>query len=981
MHRTKQFRGLVNLAALAGLAAHGYAQAGSAGWYYECIDPRNTAPYEVPTAANTLTNQFIGVNMGLFGGVTYGSDQGPCYPAAKSNKYAGRFSFFVGGIGSVQSDFDDALNLTMGAPTDAGGDYTYARIINYTQAELDAARTAQSSALLNSDLWGGDSSLNGFFVGASKRYMVGIYTANNVETTCTVRVIGDAVRMEWTMLNRSAETRYLGLMWGMSPWMRTANSGITDAQGANQSLCIRPFGRAATQVAKPVTTQADGSTWFGYITTPNSKPIRAERSFLATRSSFPQTINYLWGQSDPYGLRLDNSSFPETPDADRVAHVKIGNHGYGSGAKTLDGNNMNLRVFTDFGSGDPFRSGASDVILEEGDTLLNQACQIQTFAPLPVTGFRSRTVIHYIRSPWAVADYRDPYACLVDAPRVVATGAGTNGLTPNPLRIVAYVDNQYATLDREVPLTNVRITINLPEGGGLRLANGEPQVKTIANIPANEIANVEWSVVADGKNFGRLPYSVTFAPTPGNAKTLSGSVLVSATPKIRLAQGPNLITLPWDFADTSLESILGLKPGVDFVAYQWSGDIGEYVPVQSAARGQAVWIVPTSDQGTRDLVGATSPADIAAGGYNLTLRPGWNMVGNPTNYPIPIGQLLAVPEDAPQTTLTWQELVDNQFVQGSFAFWQRNPEDPASGTYGFTTGVSDILQPNTGYWVFVNSFNPIRVFFPAVYVEGLPGSTRTGSQADTKWVQGDKQWRLQLSARTADGIDAYNYVGVAADAKAASRLAVNEPPKSPKQRVQLSIEESQLGKTTRMAQTLVASASRREWKVLVSAETAGDVTVTWPNISSVPRNVAFQVVDKATNTQRDLRFASGYTFRMDQPGTRELTIRMEPGVAGRAVIGDVIVTRPSRDSRAPFTINYSLSAQSTTSIRILGGAGKEVFTVTRGRADRVGENSATWAMRDNANRAVAPGVYQVEILAETPNGERVRKIVPVNVVR
>ena len=36
---------------------------------------------------------------------------------------------------------------------------------------------------------------------------------------------------------------------------------------------------------------------------------------------------------------------------------------------------------------------------------------------------------------------------------------------------------------------------------------------------------------------------------------------------------------------------------------------------------------------------------------------------------------------------------------------------------------------------------------------------------------------------------------------------------------------------------------------------------------------------------------------------------------------------------------------------------------------------------DNANRAVAPGTYRVEILAETPDGERVRKIVPVNVIR
>jgi 2-keto-3-deoxy-6-phosphogluconate aldolase len=40
-----------------------------------------------------------------------------------------------------------------------------------------------------------------------------------------------------------------------------------------------------------------------------------------------------------------------------------------------------------------------------------------------------------------------------------------------------------------------------------------------------------------------------------------------------------------------------------------------------------------------------------------------------------------------------------------------------------------------------------------------------------------------------------------------------------------------------------------------------------------------------------------------------------------------------------------------------------------------------WNLRDSANRAVAPGSYTVEILAESESGERVRKFFPVNIVR
>lgn len=212
-------------------------------------------------------------------------------------------------------------------------------------------------------------------------------------------------------------------------------------------------------------------------------------------------------------------------------------------------------------------------------------------------------------------------------------------------------------------------------------------------------------------------------------------------------------------------------------------------------------------------------------------------------------------------------------------------------------------------------------------------------------------------------------------------LRTYKPPKSPSGKIEISIAENVDGKQTRLAQSFTEKLARTEWRVLVRSDVEGDVTVTWPNVNTIPRNVRMQLVDPASNTSRDMRFSSSYTFRMDQPGTRELKVQMEPGGTLRAVIGNVVVTRPSKDPRAPFTISYALSAQATTTIRVLSSGGKEVYTVTRGRADRVGENNATWTMRDNANRAVAPGAYQVEILAETATGERVRKIVPVNVVR
>jgi hypothetical protein len=174
-----------------------------------------------------------------------------------------------------------------------------------------------------------------------------------------------------------------------------------------------------------------------------------------------------------------------------------------------------------------------------------------------------------------------------------------------------------------------------------------------------------------------------------------------------------------------------------------------------------------------------------------------------------------------------------------------------------------------------------------------------------------------------------------------------------------------------------------KWTVYVQSTRANQISLTWPNMSALPKNVSFRLTDVATGTSRDMRRTSGYTFTTTGSSTREFTIQSQPATASRAIIGNVVVSQPGRgrDRNAPFTISYTLSADATTTIRILGAGGREVYTATRGRADTVGENSATWALRDNANRAVAPGIYRVEITAETTDGERVRKIVPVTVIR
>jgi hypothetical protein len=322
-------------------------------------------------------------------------------------------------------------------------------------------------------------------------------------------------------------------------------------------------------------------------------------------------------------------------------------------------------------------------------------------------------------------------------------------------------------------------------------------------------------------------------------------------------------------------------------------------------------------------------------------------------------------------------MVTNGYVNSAVVTWDRGPtDDNPNGVYKFSTSQSSKLEPHKGYWIFVNTFNAVRISWPPVLIPGLSNAGRS----DEELWNSEKQWRVQLAARMSGGADVENYVGYTNDPKKVPVLTMAKPPKAPNMNVEMVIEGTVQGQPSRVAQAITDKKTKTEFHVHVNNDQTGDVTITWPNLPSIPRNVRAKLTDLATGEVRDLRAVSGYTYYMAQPGTREFVISLEQAGSARPTIGNVLVSQGDRGQGA-MTISYALSADALVSVRILSASGKEVYTVSRGRADNSGENQVLWNLRDNANRAVAPGTYRVEILAETPDGERVRKIVPVNVIR
>lgn len=916
------------------------------GWNGVCIDPANTQPFSDDYRITGIGNALMFVTMGVSGTVTHGGQTGPCFgPTARTLNAAGRFAF-GSPEGSVQTSFDDELAFTMGWPGEPVGDYTFARVI--TAVDPQTGR-------FTSELFG-EGGLAATFVGASDRYFIASWNGTNISARLEVKVLGDAARMQWDITNPSfTESRLGGLFWAVMPAMIGQQPDHLGFSTAGSTL-PNPF------VSKNV------DEYMNFTVFPGRVPIRTETKRDANDPDFPNWVKSMWGQTEAYGIRMDNRTPAETPDATPTDLVKVG--GWGS---TSANNTVEDRVIFD-GTG---AVDDTDVFLSSIGGPGGNAASIvlQRFAPEALAPRQTRRIIHYIRSTWSTGNYTDPYTVVLDAPRAVHFQDPAQGQDPNPMTVRLWIDNQYATLDLSVALVNVRAKIFLPPG--LSLAPGETLEKTLGRVAPNAVVPIDWQVVSDGRTFGDLPVRVEVSPVPGPTKSLTQMIRVAAVPRIDLQAAPNMVSLPYSFGDSSLESILGLTAGIDFVAYGWDPTLRSYQPVQGIQRGLGYWIVPQTSHAALELNQAAAPADQATGGLLVNLQPGWNLIGNPYNYAVPLRTLFGVSETRPETSQSWDELVRNELVASSLTTFEPNVALPGGGSYVLTTEDANI-EPHRAYWLFVSSNRPLRLVWPPNFQETLPNA---GRSLGPRWAQSEREWRLQLSARSTLGHDTNNFVGVVADRDRARTLDVPKAPMAPGAKMELSVVESRNGEPTRMAQSVADRPGRQEWTVQVRADEAGEVTVTWPNLPSLPRGLRARLTDPVTGERVDLRASSGYTVRMSEPGIRSLTLTVEPGGSSRPVIGNVVVTPSGRSGDSPVTISYSLSSEALVTVRILSASGREVFTAARGRSSDAGENQVTWALRDNANRAVAPGTYRVEILAETPNGERVRRIVPVNVVR
>jgi hypothetical protein len=900
-----------------------------ADWREVCPPPDNTPPFSTDASFQSLTSPLFAVSLGISGTSNW---RAGCYSGADINgNLAGCIGFGVGNQGSVRTPLDNRMALTLSFGHDVGS--VFGRF-GYATIQEDATSTRFGA--------------NGFsttFTGASDNYFYTRTTNNNTQIDLRVDLLGDAARLDWTFTNVDpANTHAVGMMFGQA-------LGILTSIPQNNQTPTPEY----------------------YVTVPGIKPPRTERRWARANdpSGFPSEVNFGLSRTESYGLRVENTASDATKDASDPAASQTPVDGFvlGSPAGLLGG------VAADGLDSMPnaiVQEPISDVIT------VRQPAFIQTWLPQSIAVGGTRKIVAFYRNTWSDANYEKPYSVVVDPPKVVNLDpTNSNAFESNPFPVRVWVDNNrgFSKIATELPLQDVRVELLLPTG--LTAVGGT--VRTIPRIDARRMVPIDFQVSVDNFTAGDVTYQVRVTPTPGPVKTITGQIKIVSQPRLQLRQNANLVTSPWTFQTPTWETILGLAPDADFRAFNYEPTQRRYVISTGPDRGKGTWVIMNQEQAITLGGSPTAPNDSApqtdgSGGAPLiTLKPGWNLVGNPYQTSIQLGQIVGAAVSNSNQAYDFVDLVQQGIISGSLAYW-----DQDTATYKFIQKATDSMEPQRGYWIYVYSSQNVVIRYPAVFT---PFARATN---EPSWTQSDKQWRLQLAARTNSSADDFNYIGIANSATVAKKTVIEEPPIAPIDgAVSMAVEKDVNGQATRLAQSLSDKAGRQEFKVSVFAKDAGPVTVTWPNLSTIPKNVRVRLVDTATGETRDLRKVSGYRFDAASASTREFKIQVETGTVSRAVIGNVVVTRNSRGTGGDTSIRltYSLATDATTTVRILKANGTEVMTVSRGRADKAGQNEVVWNLMDQANRAQPPGTYRAEIVAEGQDGERVRKIVPIVINR
>jgi M6 family metalloprotease-like protein len=409
------------------------------------------------------------------------------------------------------------------------------------------------------------------------------------------------------------------------------------------------------------------------------------------------------------------------------------------------------------------------------------------------------------------------------------------------------------------------------------------------------------------------------------------------------APGLHLLSLPCDPIGADLTAVYGTD---DIAAWDPSRNPPRYVlagqepgaAVLSADPGRAHWV----------RFGASRHLEVSGRTGSTTalaLRDGWNQIGIPFTEPLPWSAVTTTPADG-LLPFAWS-------YEGADGYRLVCAEP--------SLNAARELEPWRGYWVHANEDCTITLPDPSTVA-------RESRQPRRALPAG---WAMRLVARCEGLSDSDNFLGVTA---AGGALRIPSPP-AYGPRVDLFFPGPD---GERWAADMRGRARTGDtWRFAVTTDRPdAPVTIVWPSLAEVPRDLAPVLTDLASGETVWMRTCPDYSFVAQDLAPRLFEIELQPASSALRLLTSATVV-PSGNGAA---INYSPGRAASIEIEVLNIAGRVVRRLQSRMVSR-GPQQTFWDGRSAAGSLVPNGTYLFRLRARSADGAQVVRVLAATLLR
>ncbi len=429
----------------------------------------------------------------------------------------------------------------------------------------------------------------------------------------------------------------------------------------------------------------------------------------------------------------------------------------------------------------------------------------------------------------------------------------------------------------------------------------------------------------------------------------TGSFTLSRT------SGLHMVSFPLRTFETDFAKLLNLPASTLRVAH-WRQELFNYVYYPN---------VPPPAPGVGYFLQLSAPINITVQGtppptdrpFAISLQPGWNLIGNPFNAPIPINSLQVIHQfDSP---VSWETATE------SFG-----GQPPLVGSRVFTLGTTGLyvqatqLEPGRAYWV--------RVLRPEGVTLLVPPPVSATGRSRVSYSPAEPAWAMELVLQSRSG-GAITTLGIDPSARSRSALLnVDAPPSLPGMPT-FGVQSSDGVRW----QEVRPNVGRQEWTLtVVPGEPNTEHTLSWRLPEGTTRRWRLVLEDPITGERVDMRQRDFYRFSPAESHT--LRVVLEPNASMPVRITNLQVTTTRGNQVA---VRYQLTGDASVRAEIRSASGQTLRVLQPTRSAGAGTHSLTWNGRDQQERALPPGTYLLHIEAVDAEGRIARATNPILLTR